>query len=96
MDEFGFQRLKQSLFQIKLDFEMQIVPKTISESGSSSNNKFIMRLRDEMKAEIAKEYERTIFIMSFLQCEEKDIQSRLRDNEYGITEEDLQILLSSA
>ena len=27
VDEHGFQRLKQSLFQMKLDFEMSLVPK---------------------------------------------------------------------
>ncbi|TNV84480.1 hypothetical protein FGO68_gene2070 [Halteria grandinella] len=95
VDEYGFQRIKQSLFQIKLDFEMHIIPKLISESASSTNNKLIMRLRDELKAEITHEYERTLFIMQFLQLDELEIQGRIRDNEYGLTQEDFQIMLST-
>lgn len=63
VDEYGFQRLKQSLFQLKLDFEMSIVPKLLSETSSSASNKLILRLRDEMKMDIAREYEKTIYIM---------------------------------
>jgi hypothetical protein len=42
---------------------MSIVPKMLSESSSSTTNKVIMRLRDEMKMEIAREYEKTIYIL---------------------------------
>lgn len=42
---------------------MNLVPKLVSESSSSTSNKTVTRFRDEMKVHIAKEYEKTIFIL---------------------------------
>jgi len=42
---------------------MNLVPKVISESSSTNANKSVARLKEEMKAAIAKEYEKTIFIL---------------------------------
>jgi|LauGreDrversion4_2_1035121.scaffolds.fasta_scaffold35787_3 hypothetical protein len=59
---------------------MYIVPKLQSETSSTASNKLILRLRDEMKNEIAREYEKTIYIMQFLVCQEEDINKRIQDN----------------
>jgi hypothetical protein len=59
---------------------MYIVRKLQSETSSSASNKLILRLRDEMKNEIAREYEKTIYIMQFLVCQEEDINKRIQDN----------------
>lgn len=52
------------------------------------------RLEMKLKSEIAREYEKTIFILQFLNCDGKDIATRIRDNEYGLTEEDFGMLLN--
>jgi hypothetical protein len=52
---------------------MNLVPKLVSESSSSTANKIVSRLRDEMKVQIAKEYEKTIFILQFLTCDEGEV-----------------------
>lgn len=76
---------------MKLDFEMYIVPKLIVNNSESAS---VARVRDEMKAEIAREYERTIYIMQFLVCEEADIDKRVDGNEYGISREQLKGMLN--
>jgi hypothetical protein len=48
-----------------------------------------MRLRDEMKMDISKEYEKTIYIMQFLVCEEEEILKRIKENDFGLTQDDL-------
>jgi hypothetical protein len=66
VDEYGFQRLKKTLFQIKLDFEMSIVPKLLQSEASGSSKQaagVVAKLRDDMKIEIAREYEKTIYIL---------------------------------
>ena len=73
---------------------MNLVPKVLTESSSSTANKIVSRLRDEMKASIAKEYEKTIFILQFLTCDESEVQMRITENEFGLTEEDFAILLN--
>ena len=73
---------------------MNLVPKVISESSSSTANKSVTRLREEMKIAIAKEYEKTIFILQFLTCDENEVQMRINENEFGLTEEDFSILLN--
>ena len=73
---------------------MNLVPKLVSESSSSTANKIVSRLRDEMKVQIAKEYEKTIFILQFLTCDEVEVQTRIEENEFGLTEEDFAILLN--
>ena len=70
---------------------MQIVPKlTIPDNNIS---KGIIKMRDEMRIEIAKEYEKTIYIMQFLTCDERDIATKIRENEYGLKEEDFASML---
>ena len=73
---------------------MNLVPKVISESSSSTANKSVARLREEIKIAIAKEYEKTIFILQFLTCDENEVQMRINENEFGLTEEDFSILLN--
>ena len=41
-----------------------------------------------MRNEIAREYEKTIYIIQFLVCDEKDLQCKIKENDYGLTEED--------
>ncbi len=74
---------------------MSIVPKLLSETSSSSSNKLILRLRDEMKFDIAREYEKTIYIMQFLVCEEEEIPKRIKENDFGLTEQDLDGILNN-
>jgi len=73
---------------------MNLVPKLVSESSSTTANKTLTRLRDEMKVQIAKEYEKTIFILQFLTCDEGEVQTRIEENEFGLTEEDFVILMN--
>ena len=54
-----------------------------------------MRLRDEMKMDIAREYEKTIYIMQFLVCEEEEIPKRIKENDFGITQDDLGAILNN-
>jgi hypothetical protein len=42
-------------------------------ADSSAGNKVFTRLKEELRADIAKEYERTLFIMQFLQLDELEI-----------------------
>jgi hypothetical protein len=42
-----------------------------------------------MKIEISKEYEKTIYIMQFLVCEEDEIPKRIKENDFGLTKDDL-------
>ena len=73
---------------------MNLVPKLVSESSSTTANKTLTKLRDEMKVQIAKEYEKTIFILQFLTCDEGEVQTRIEENEFGLTEEDFAILMN--
>ena len=52
---------------------MSVIPKLLSDNGNSSANKTLAKLKDQMKQEITKEYEKTIQILQFLIIDEKDI-----------------------
>ncbi|CDW72803.1 UNKNOWN [Stylonychia lemnae] len=82
IDESGFQRLKKSLFQLKIEFDM-IVPKLLSESSPQ-----IKSIVDQFKVEIAREYEKTIYILQLLICDEEEIEDKIKENDYGLTEKD--------
>lgn len=73
---------------------MSIVPKLLSESSSSQTSKHVLRLRDEMKMEIAREYEKTIYILQFLVIDEKEIATRIKENDFGLTVDDFGMLLN--
>jgi hypothetical protein len=70
---------------------MTIFPKPTPVTIS---NKLLQQLREEMAWETAAEYEKTVYILEFFQCDEEDIPIRIRDNEYGLTEADLGVLLN--
>jgi hypothetical protein len=94
VDKYGFKRLQSSLFQLKLDFELSIVPKIQpAPSLTVPQVKLVQRMRDEMLRDIASEYEKTIYILEFFQCDEDDIATRIKDNDYGLTQQDLGVLL---
>ena len=73
---------------------MYIVPKMLGDSGSSKDSKMIEKLRDEIKdKEIGWEYQKTIWVMQFLVCDENEIEQRVQGNEYGIKLEDIQKMI---
>ena len=47
-----------------------------------------------MLKDIASEYEKTIYILEFFQCDEDDIASRIKENDYGLTQEDFGTVLN--
>ena len=67
-----------------------IVPKLLGESNASQIKKYV----DEMKQDIAREYEKTIYILQFLVCDENEIEYKIKENDYGLTEADFDALLT--
>lgn len=61
-----------------------MIPKLISDA----NNARIKEAVDEMKVEVAREYEKAIYILQFLVCEENERERKMKENDYGLTEED--------
>ena len=47
-----------------------------------------------MKVDIAREYEKTIYIIQFLVCDEKEIPLKIKENDFGLTEEDFGYLIN--
>ena len=47
-----------------------------------------------MKSQIAREYEKSIYILQFLVCDESEIETKLKENDYGLTEADFGLLLN--
>eukprot|EP00347_Sterkiella_histriomuscorum_P021714 403333020 len=87
IDEFGFQRLKKTLFQLKVEFDL-IVPKMLGEGSQSNTKRFV----DEMRQDIAREYEKTIYILQLIVCDEEEIEYKIQENDYGLTEQDFEAL----
>ena len=48
-----------------------------------------IKYQEELKHDILKEYEKTIFLLQFLVIDEREMQGRLKDNEFGVTVSDI-------
>lgn len=66
-----------------------IVPKLLNE-----NNKDVKKAVEDMRSGIAREYEKTIYILQFLVCDVNDIADKIKENDYGLSEEDFAAMAS--
>jgi RNA polymerase-binding transcription factor DksA len=91
MDEGGYQRLKNSLFYLKLEMD-QLVPKMLSMQ--KQNNAIFQKMVEHVRSQIAREYEKTIYILELMDSEESEIPLKIKENDYGLKFSDFEALLS--
>jgi len=64
-----------------------MTPKLLGEGNAQ-----VKKAVEEMRVDIAREYEKSIYVLQFLVCEEGERETKVKENDYGLTEEDFQAL----
>ena len=55
----------------------------------------MQRVRDELRLEVAREYEKTIYILQFLTIsDQNETQARMKENDFGLGEEEFAVLIA--